>query len=486
MLSLLRYATSRTGAVRTGAAHAARSRASRAAPAQQRCYASSTDVEHRVRATSVSHLDLVEIDRYLFRAPREQLWVPPGGRGVFGGQVMGQALRAATLALDGDEAWRCHSNHSYFVNAVDPSRDVLYRVRETSTRRSFATRSIDGIQNGNVIFKMIASFNVDRSLPSDAPPPQHQDAVPEGVPPPEDLPCYRDDIHQALERLPADSPFQSWFRQKLESPVDVRYCEPPPDPLDAALARPQRPAAACERDAVGVRRRRDHDGVVGADENLSKRRRGGVHVVPLVAELTPQVREELARRAGEDVVPDRLERVPLEHQLAQRDAPTELGRDGDDVVSRGVQQRQRDVRKRRSQLLQRVVRHVQRPQRRDESDLVRDRREAVVPEVQLRERIAPLHRRRQLANLILAAVQPREATHRAEALREARQPVPRDVELADVHEPGRERVREVRREAGAEEVPGEVERDELMAPRERVGDAAEGRGSVRAMISGWS
>ena len=236
MLSLLRCATSRTGAVRTGAAHAARSRASRAAPAQQRCYASSTDVEHRVRATSVSHLDLVEIDRYLFRAPREQLWVPPGGRGVFGGQVMGQALRAATLALDGDEAWRCHSNHSYFVHAVDPSRDVLYRVRETSTRRSFATRSIDGIQNGNVIFKMIASFNVDRSLPSDAPPPQHQDAVPEGVPPPEDLPCYRDDIHQALERLPADSPFQSWFRQKLESPVDVRYCEPPPDPLDASPA----------------------------------------------------------------------------------------------------------------------------------------------------------------------------------------------------------------------------------------------------------
>ena len=227
MLSVvLRRATSRTGA-----AHAAgRPRAS------QRCYASSTDVEHRVRATSVSHLDLVEIDRYLFRAPREQLWVPPGGRGVFGGQVMGQALRAATLALDGDEDWRCHSNHSYFVNAVDPSRDVLYRVRETSTRRSFATRSIDGIQNGNVIFKMIASFNVDRSLPSDAPPPQHQDAVPEGIPSPESLPCYRDDIHKALERLPADSPFQSWFRQKLESPVDVRYCEPPPDPLDAAPA----------------------------------------------------------------------------------------------------------------------------------------------------------------------------------------------------------------------------------------------------------
>ena len=123
----------RRAASRTGAAHAARLRASRAAPAQQRCYASSTDVEHRVRATSVSHLDLVEIDRYLFRAPREQLWVPPGGRGVFGGQVMGQALRAATLALDGDEAWRCHSNHSYFVNACVEIK-ILWRVRAESSR----------------------------------------------------------------------------------------------------------------------------------------------------------------------------------------------------------------------------------------------------------------------------------------------------------------------------------------------------------------
>ena len=200
-------------------------------PPSQRCYASSTDVEHRVRSSSTSHLDLVELDRFLFRAPREQLWVPPGGRGVFGGQIMGQALRAATLALDDDQDWRCHSNHSYFVDAVDPSRDVLYRVRETSTRRSFATRSIDGIQNGKVVFEMIASFNVDRSLPSDPAPPEHQDAMPEGVPLPDDLPCYRDGVREALDRLPEDSPYRSYFHQKLDSPVDVRYCEPH-DPLD--------------------------------------------------------------------------------------------------------------------------------------------------------------------------------------------------------------------------------------------------------------
>ena len=65
--------------------------------------------------------------------------------------------------------------------------------------------------------------------------------MPEGVPPPEDLPCCSDDIHQALSSR--DSPFQGWFRQKLESPVDVRYCEPPPDP-DAAPA-PRPPSRSC-------------------------------------------------------------------------------------------------------------------------------------------------------------------------------------------------------------------------------------------------
>ena len=88
---------------------------------------SSTDVMHRLRPDSASHIDLVEIDRLLFRAPREQLWVPPGGRGIFGGQIMGQALRAATLTLgDAGDAFRCHSFHGYFLQAGDPTRDVLY------------------------------------------------------------------------------------------------------------------------------------------------------------------------------------------------------------------------------------------------------------------------------------------------------------------------------------------------------------------------
>ena len=44
---------------------------------------STEDVFHTLRDTG-SHIDLVQIDRLLFRASREQLWIPPGGRGVCG------------------------------------------------------------------------------------------------------------------------------------------------------------------------------------------------------------------------------------------------------------------------------------------------------------------------------------------------------------------------------------------------------------------
>ena len=40
---------------------------------------------HRVRAQSESHVDIAEIDKGIYRGPSASLWVPPGGRGVFGG-----------------------------------------------------------------------------------------------------------------------------------------------------------------------------------------------------------------------------------------------------------------------------------------------------------------------------------------------------------------------------------------------------------------
>lgn len=42
----------------------------------------------------------------------QNLWTPPSNRGVFGGQVIGQALMAAVSTVEGKDL---HSQHCYFL-----------------------------------------------------------------------------------------------------------------------------------------------------------------------------------------------------------------------------------------------------------------------------------------------------------------------------------------------------------------------------------
>ena len=186
---------------------------------------------HKLRFETASHIDLEEIDRLLFRAAKEQLWLPPGGRGVFGGQILGQALHAATRAVaqSPGPGWAVHSLHGYFLQAGDPRRDVLYRVRETSERRSFATRNVDAMQDGTVIFKMSSSFA--RAAPADARQPEHQAPYPDGVPDPESLPSMREAIDALLPRLPAGR-IRDEVLRLLATPVDLRFVDEETDPLD--------------------------------------------------------------------------------------------------------------------------------------------------------------------------------------------------------------------------------------------------------------
>lgn len=65
-----------------------------------------------------------ELDTDLYRS--KNLWRPNGARGVFGGQVVGQSLMAATRTVP--SAFTVHSLHSYFLLPGDPDRPILYRV----------------------------------------------------------------------------------------------------------------------------------------------------------------------------------------------------------------------------------------------------------------------------------------------------------------------------------------------------------------------
>jgi len=127
-----------------------------------------------------SALDLDEIDVDLFVAPQTHLWVPAGGVGVYGGQVIGQALHAAALTSE-DPAFELHSMHAYFLRPGNPNHGIVYTVKRTRDGRSFKSRSVEASQRGKVIFKCATSFHKAESSPLD-----HQTSMPD-VPPPEDL-----------------------------------------------------------------------------------------------------------------------------------------------------------------------------------------------------------------------------------------------------------------------------------------------------------
>src|SRR5258708_10941501 len=78
-------------------------------------------------------LDLETIDTNVFRgvSPKDR-W-----QRVFGGQVLGQALVAASRTVEGRE---CHSLHPYFLRAGDPQLPILYAVARSRDGLRFRPR----------------------------------------------------------------------------------------------------------------------------------------------------------------------------------------------------------------------------------------------------------------------------------------------------------------------------------------------------------
>src|ERR687890_2798641 len=118
-------------------------------------------------------LDLEPLEVNLFRGRSPQ----SGWQRVFGGQVIGQALVAATRTVEGR---RPHSMHAYFLLPGDPKVPIIYDVDRIRDGRSFTTRRVVAIQHGAAIFSMSASFHVAE------PGVEHAAPMP-SVPGPEDL-----------------------------------------------------------------------------------------------------------------------------------------------------------------------------------------------------------------------------------------------------------------------------------------------------------
>jgi acyl-CoA thioesterase-2 len=100
---------------------------------------------------------------------------PSRWRRVFGGQVLAQALVAASRTTE-DRA--PHSLHAYFLLGGDPKEPIVYEVERVRDGRSFTTRRVVARQRGEAIFVSTISFQVaepgfDHASPMpDAPSPE--------------------------------------------------------------------------------------------------------------------------------------------------------------------------------------------------------------------------------------------------------------------------------------------------------------------------
>jgi acyl-CoA thioesterase-2 len=143
----------------------------------------------------------------IFTGPSQ--WMPHGR--VYGGQVLAQSLIASTRTVDAERS--VHSMHGYFLRAGDASQPITFAVDRIHDGRSFSTRRTQAYQNGVPILSLIASFqDQDEGL-------EHQHAVPEGVPEPEDLPSAAD-LLRDLDHPVA----QTWARDR---PFDMRHIPSP-------------------------------------------------------------------------------------------------------------------------------------------------------------------------------------------------------------------------------------------------------------------
>lgn len=125
-------------------------------------------------AEMVDQLGVEQLDRLLFQGEPNQ-WP---NRHVFGGHVIAQAMEAAERTVD--ENYRLHSFHSYFLRPGNAERSIIYDVDPIRDGRSFVTRRVVAIQNGEAIFTLEASFHVGEDGV------EHQIDMPD-VPMPEDL-----------------------------------------------------------------------------------------------------------------------------------------------------------------------------------------------------------------------------------------------------------------------------------------------------------
>ncbi len=156
-------------------------------------------------------LELEQLDSNLFRSRANQ---ENSNGSLFGGQILGQGLKAAALTVNG--ARSAHSLHGYFLLAGARDIPVIYDVELTRDGGSFSTRRVVARQRAKTIFHMELSFHREEQGF------EHDAVLDIDVPDPEDLTSTEELAKRYSALLPKDSPpLESW-----PSIIDFRPVNP--------------------------------------------------------------------------------------------------------------------------------------------------------------------------------------------------------------------------------------------------------------------
>ncbi|CAL1542024.1 unnamed protein product [Lymnaea stagnalis] len=175
-----------------------------------------------------SFLDLEKIDEDLFRS--KTLWKHRLARGVYGGQMIGHSLVAASHGIP--ESQHIHSLHSYFLKNGNTDMPMLYHVDKTRDGKTYHARSIKARQAGNVVFTMQASFKSYETTVK-----THQLPMPK-VPHPDELKSPVEILDMMIEQeLISIEQHKLGLESYDGFPIDIRWV----DPLKFMLIEPQYP-----------------------------------------------------------------------------------------------------------------------------------------------------------------------------------------------------------------------------------------------------
>ena len=166
-------------------------------------------------------INLVEVRPDRFRAPPA-----PERRGrMYGGQLLAQALAACQLTVTDDRD--VHSLHAYFLRPGDIESAMELKVDRIRDGRSFSARFVRALQDGQELFRMMASFHV-----GEAGAPFAGHAMPD-VTPPDDVTVTYNEFSREQGIDPAE-----WDGEAR--PMDIRYIDPPRAPLGEPVLGDQR------------------------------------------------------------------------------------------------------------------------------------------------------------------------------------------------------------------------------------------------------